>query len=219
MREQTSTKATGPMYRRRAEGPESVNTTPASQSVGQPASQRASMEDASCARASAVPPVRPQDCLCVAGSLEWVNKKETTPTLLSRSHCGSSKRRMSQPPLSGYEKRVTSPSQFVRRAIQQCESLGCLGCYHCLTPIRSTMVGPEDDMQQDDKSQRKPENGKKTLRSREWESPTKMLERARALTQTKVLNQKTRVAGAVAAATASPISASPVDSVIKVAGR
>ena len=39
------------------------------------------------------------------GSLTWVNNKETTPTLLSRSHCGSSKRWMSQPPGPGFKKR------------------------------------------------------------------------------------------------------------------
>ena len=47
----------------------------------------------------------------------------------------------------------------------------------------------------------------------------KMLEIARALIQTNVLKRKTRAAAAVAAATASPTSASPVDSEITVVGR
>ena len=39
------------------------------------------------------------------GVFEVGKQKETTPTLLSRSHCGSSKRRMSQPPGPGFKKR------------------------------------------------------------------------------------------------------------------
>ena len=52
---------------------------------------------------------------------------------------------MSEPLTPGFKKRVTSPNQFIRRAIEQCESLKCPGCPYCLT---------EDDMQPEDDSLR-----------------------------------------------------------------
>ena len=44
---------------------------------------------------------------------------------------------MAGPP-GTFTKRGTSPSQFFRRAIEQCESLSCPGCALCCTPTRET---------------------------------------------------------------------------------
>ena len=38
-------------------------------------------------------------------------------------------------------KRLTSPSQLYRRAIEQCESLGCPGCAWCCTQVQEAQDG------------------------------------------------------------------------------
>ena len=84
------------------------------------------------------------------GSLTWVNNKETTPT--SRSHCGSSKRWMSQPPGPGFKKYVIA-GMAVLRAVHPSELGNCScewttqpfvwvpeeekpRCYECLKPVQ-----------------------------------------------------------------------------------